>query len=244
MSYRATFARRTRGGALLLALWSGAAFAAAPKPWPGVALPPGISVFGVDSATVVNGTPMRMQGFTAPQSPAQLAAWYRNSLGQPLVENQLGPKLVLGQARGEYFISVQLEAIGSGTRAVVAVTHLKAGFEQQGANAAADARLSSRMPAGTRVVSRLASSDGGRNASHVVLSNGHSEELNRERLIGMLREDGLKLERDARPDPERATGSTLMFKGRGREAMAVITRGRDNLTTIILNQSTLTELRK
>lgn len=236
---------RAAAGVLLLCL--AAASQAAPAPaWPQIALPPDASVYGVDSTTSVDGVPMRMQGFASPSSSAVVAQWFRRKLGQPLVENQLGNKLVLGQARGDYFITVQLEPVGSATRAIVAVAHVSGGFEHQSALDAANSRLLARLPAGTRIVSQLGSVDGPRSATYVVLANGYDERVNRDRLVRMLGDDGLRLEREVRADPAApgtaANGVTLYFKGSaGSEAMAVIARGRDGQQTIVLNTTTVME---
>lgn len=199
--------------------------------WPAVALPPDAGGYALDGEMMVDGLPMRMRGWRSPGRPALLADWFRRQLGRPLVENTLGNKLVLGKMAGEFYISVQLEPAGQGTRGVLAVSHLKAGFQRREASQAALRRLLARLPSGTRVTAQLESADGGKQARYAVLSNHHGEELNRERVIGMLRDDGLALEREAGA----RDGRTLWFRGAGRDAMAVICRGKDGATTIVLN---------
>ena len=220
--------------AMALGLLSTCASASA---WPRVALPAQAQVHAVDSVIVIDGLPVRMQGFVTPLARAEAAAWFRHSLGAPLVENRLGPKLVIGKARGDYFVSVQLEALENGTRAVVAVAHLAGAIAQRPALEAANQRLLLRMPGGTRVLSRLAAVDGPRSASHVILSNGHDTRLNSDQLVRMLHADGMQLEHQA----EGLQGRTLLFKGQHGEAMAVVARQRDGLTHIVLNVTTYRE---
>lgn len=225
------FQSRHVAATLLLCLTTWHAGATA---WPQVAVPANVREYQVDSITVIDGLPVQMKGFVSPQTQTELASWFRSSWGKNLVENRLGSKLILGQARGDYFISIQLEPAGRSTRAVLAVANLRAGMEQRPAAEAANARLLARLPAGTRVISRLGSIDGPRSATHIVLSNGHDEQLNGDQLIRMLRDDGMQLEHESK-------GRTMFFKGKGSEAMAVLSRGRDGQTTIVLNTTTVME---
>jgi len=55
----------------------------------------------------------------------------------------------------------------------------------------------------------------------------------------MLRDQGMQLEHLA--TGAQGNGKTLFFKGKGQEAMAVVTRGRDGQTTIVLNTTTFME---
>ena len=228
-----------RRAAASLALCAATMYAAAAPPWPQVDLPAGAHVYQVDAVTVVNGLPVRMQGFVSGQPQADVAAWFRQRLGKDLVENRLGNKLILGQARGEYFITIQLETVAQATRAIIAVAHLTAGIGQRADTDAANSRLLARLPSGTRVVSRITSVDGPRSATHVVLSNHYDERLNGEQLARMLRDQGMQLEHLA--SGAQGNGKTLFFKGKGQEAMAVVTRGRDGQTTIVLNTTTFME---
>jgi hypothetical protein len=233
------------GAALLL----GAGPACSQARWPTVELPPDASSYALGEEISVDGLPMRIRGWSSASSPAQLAAWFRRHLGQPLMENTLGRKLILGRLSGEYYISVQLEEAGQGTRGAVAVSHLKAGYQRRADTHAAMQRLLARLPSGSRVVSQMASSDGNKLASYAVLANQYHEDVNRERVIGLMREDGLALEREAQtastpaqPLPAGAqNGRTLWFKGAGKEAMAVICRGQDGSTTVVLNTVTYME---
>jgi hypothetical protein len=230
-----------------LALFGGCA--RAESVWPKVALPQDANTYSIGEQITVNGLPMRMQGFVSAAKPAQVAQWFRQSLGKPLVENTLASKLILGRAQGEHYISIQLEPIGRGTRGLVAVSHLNAGYENRAATQAASERLLSRLPSGSRLISQMASNDGGKLATYVLVSNTYNEDLNRDRVASMLREDGLTLEREAvvgdqagRQQPGvKANGRTLFFKGAGKEAMAVISRDEAGQTMVVLNTITFME---
>jgi hypothetical protein len=209
--------------------------------WPQVDLPVDAVAYDIAPQLSVNGLPMQLRGFVSPRKPAEVARWFRQHLGQPVVENTLGGKLILGQGRGRYFLSVQLESLPNGTRGVVAVSDLKAAAERQGETRAATERLLSRLPPGSRLLEQTASSDGEKLARFAVVSNGYSEQVNRDRLVRMMREDGLDLEREAQAQKD-GKGNTLFFKGAGKEAIAVISRGAGGSVTLALNTITFLEV--
>lgn len=230
------------GVALSLAT-AGAAWGA--SAWPQVKLPPGAVSYPVGEQMSVNGVPMRMQGFVTRMPMEQLVPWFRNSLGKPLVENNVGNMLVLGRAEGDYFITVQLQKINGreGTRATVAVADVRGAYERRDENRAATERLLARLPPGSKILQQNSSMDGGRQASYVLAENGQSEIVNRDRLVARLREEGYTLEREGQGDrkvvpnlpEELMQGRTLFFKGRGKEAMAVIRTAGEGRTTIVIN---------
>lgn len=217
--------------------------------WPVPTLPPSAVAYRIGEQMVVDGLPMRVQGFVSPRERKEIAAWFRQSLGKPLMENQVGSKLVLGRALGEYYLAVQLEAIGHGTRAIVSVAHLKAGYDNRANTTAELARMMARFPSGSRLVSAIDSIDRGKLSQHVVVSNAYQEEVNGNRLIAMMRDDGFALEQTASTDGAPAhhsfagaqNGKTMYFKGAGKEAMAVIFRDPAGQVTIVMNAITAIE---
>ncbi|WP_265256852.1 hypothetical protein [Verminephrobacter aporrectodeae] len=236
-------------GLLLLALGAPAARAQAPS-WPEVALPAQAQSYGVGQQLGMNGLPMRLTGFATEAAPEQTAAWFRRTLGQPLVENRLGRKQILGRAEGGYYLTVQIEpgSDGRGSRGMVAVTQLPGAPQPQTRETIAHWRR--LLPAGTQVTSHLQAQDNGRFATHLVALNRHGEQLNAQRLGAALREQGYALERSISTDsaqtaaglPEQAAGLTLLFRGPGKEAMATITRDAQGQTSIVLLTSVQLEL--
>lgn len=204
--------------------------------WPTVVLPDDAQRYDIGEQVNANGTPLRMQGFVSARAPAELARWFRARLGQPLMENTVAGKLVLGHPQDEFYLTVQLEPLAHGTRGLVGVSHLRAGYERFPAMRAAILRLLERLPSGSRVVSQTTSSEAGRLSRHLVIANGHNVDLNRGRVIEMMREDGLALQREAGPGPGAAVGGrTLFFAGAGRDAMAVLSRNPDGGSTLLLH---------
>lgn len=201
--------------------------------WPVLPLPVQASRIDLGPPMQVNGLPVQMKGFLSQLPPARVRDWYRSQLGQHHVENQLGNKTILGKAEGDFYLTVQLEAAGQGTRGVLAVTRQLGIEAERVASLEAAQRFVARFPAGSRLLNQQASTEKGRRTNHAVLSNRHPVDLNRERLLAILADEGMALEREA-PAPGR-DGCLMLFRGRDREAMAVISRGTDGGSTIVLN---------
>lgn len=234
---------------VLLKLLSGALFtvitgiALAQTAWPTIALPKDAKSFDVGDDIKVNGLSMRMQGFVCDSSPSQIAEWFRQSLGKPLVESALGNKLILGRLQGTDYLTIQLEPVGKGTRGVVAVSHLKAAYDGRAESQANKDRWLSRLPSDSRLISFLTSEDQGKVSSHLVITNSQSVKLNRDRLKNLLSQDDFEFQRESADDENSMIrlpggairGQTLYFKALGKEAMATISRDTNGNTTIVLN---------
>lgn len=224
-----------------LMLCAGAATPAEPA-WPTVSVPPGVASFAMGGEAVVNGLPLRMRGVLSAETPAQVAAMFRTSLGQPLVENTRGATRVLGRALGEFYATVQLEPAGTGTRGVVAVTRLGAAQRDSGQ------RTLTNFPAGTKLISQVSSVDGTRHADFLTLSNGLDVAYNIGYVKHALDAEGYTLERATSPaghgnaaPPTAREGTSMLFKRGGAEVVAVIFRDGAG-TAIVLN--TVTELER
>lgn len=229
-------------GLTLLALGTNAI---AQEVWPTIALPREIRTFDIGEQVAVDGLPMRMQGFVSALKPAQLAAWFRQHMGNPLVENTLGNKLILGRVQGDFYLTVQLEPAGTGTRGVAAVAHQKAAYDSRAETQANSEHWLSRLPAGSKILSKTTSEDGGKVSTYLLVTNTQSESLNRDRLKSLMRDDGFELEHEAAQDEKSAAGNargkTLFFKGAGKEAMATLYRDSNGNTAIVLNTITQME---
>jgi hypothetical protein len=211
------------------------AFAASAQDWPRVALPRDVRSFDIAREITHNAMPMRLQGFVSDTPPDRMVELFRQSMGSPLVESRLGARHILGRAEGEFYVSVQIEAAGRGSRGTIAVTHLKTAHDAQEAALRRRDEWVSRLPPGSRVLSETSSRDGARSSQHIVFANTQGEAANRERLTSLLRQDGLALEWEGAP------GNALFFKGRAKDAMATIHQGSDGQTTVVLN--VVTQLR-
>ena len=216
-------------------------------PWPRIPLPKQVDVFEVGREIVVNGTPIRMSGFVSRATPPELAASMRQLLGRPLMEDRRGTTLVLGRGEGPFYITVQLAPLGSGTRALVAVTK-PAVSEQSPPDAAADRHLLSALPRGSTLISHISSFDAPAHADQAAVMNSHSVDINAEHVKRMLRADGYTLEREARPTQGSRTQASVLpgarimfFKGADSEAIAVVARDDRGGSVIVLNRVNFSE---
>lgn len=241
------------GGQIRLALAAimlfGSTASQAESSWPMIAIPKSIERFDMGGEMAINGLPLRMQGLLSAKSPSQVAALFRSSLGQPLVENTQGTKLVLGRSMGEFYATVQLEPAGSGTRGLLAFTRLSAAISERASRQEADQHALSRFPSGTRLLSRTNSTNGKQRDEYLVLNNAHSPEFNVECVKRTLGAEGYALERTVEPGRVENTaliqavrgGTTLQFKRTNSEAVAIIYREASGHTAIVLNTVTFLE---
>ncbi len=224
-----------------------AASAHASGDWPTIPLPKESTAYPVDDTLVTNGVPMQITAFTSPLAQEKLLAWFRKTLDGHRVENRLGGKIVIGQARGEHYLTVQIEPTRDGSRGVAAVSHLKAAYDQRERTQAERDRWLRQLPPGSRLISETASTNRWRHSEQRVYANNHGASANRDALRDILGRDGLILERESRVDdaPTRAAATlpadarTLYFKGAQGEAIATISHDDNRRTVVVLN--TITE---
>jgi len=222
----------------------------APQAWPTLNLPEGLSTFAIGEQVIANGMPMRMTGFVSPRKPAELSAAFRRSLGEPVVETQSNGKRVLGRAKDNFYITVQIEAGDDGyggSAGTIAISDMEAVSKGQDQYRSDKARWLDRLPPGSSITSETVSNDNGRSGRHMVVTNMHSEAVNREAVIALLKTQGYVLEREIRADPATARklpanmigAVTLYLKGTDREAMAIITSAGEKTLLVINTVATL-----
>lgn len=214
--------------------------------WPQIPLPKQVDRFKVGNEMVVNGMPIRMQGFISRAGPAELAASMRQLLGSPLMEDRHGATLVLGRGEGPYYITVQISPLGSGTRALIAVT--KPHVSEQPTDTAAERHLLSAFPPGSTLTGHTSSIDGTAHADQAAIVNSHSIDINTEHVKRMMHAEGFALEREARPRQGPRPGmsvspgaKTMFFKRTGAEAVAVVARNESGNSVIVLNRISFAE---
>lgn len=191
----------------------------------------------------VNGIPLRVQGFYVKTAQGETAHWFRQRLGNPVVENKLGSALVLGRAEGQHYITVTLSPEPHGTSGIVTIAHLHAAYYSRDTKKAATERLLSRLPPGSALITELQSADGGKQSRYYVLSNTYPEDVNRDRIVDLMREDGLALRSQViapegtleRGVTQLSNGTVFFFTGNGNEAIAVIGRNTIGRTVVQVN---------
>ncbi|MFT5590733.1 MAG: hypothetical protein ACI9ZF_002927 [Bradyrhizobium sp.] len=219
----------------------------AATPWPSPALPAGLETFPIADQLTVNDLPMRLKGFISPSRPAELLDAFRRSLGQPLVESTVAGKQVLGRAEGGFYVTVQIEASGAGSKGIVAVTDLATMVRDHAQGQGANTRWLDRLPAGSILSSQMTSHENGRQARHMVILNRHDETVNRDALMRLMTADGFQFEREIGVDAasqrslpsQLADARTMYFKSPGKEAMAVISRSGDQTSIVLSTTMTL-----
>ena len=210
--------------------------------WPTIKMPNNLAVFAMGDQMNVNGLWVRLQGFVSSQSPEKIVDAFRESLGQPLVENTDSHKQILGRAVDHFYVTIVVESAQAGSKGTIAISDLGTFSKNRDLEKQSNAKWTDRLPAGSAIVSRLRSTDGGKNAEHLVIINRHAETLNRDALLTLMREDGYVLEREMTADvrikstlPDGvANGCVLYFTAPRKEAMAVVARNGDH-TAIVLN---------
>ena len=210
--------------------------------WPDIKLPRHLQLFPISSDTSANGVPMRMQGFTSSLPVAEIIQGVRDSLGQPLVMNQIGKQIVLGRPVGTFYVTVQIEAEGLGSRGVVATTDMQAAINNAELTRQDRQRWLDQLPAGSRLMSHVKSSDGSKRSVQIVYSNEQNGSINADRLKTILGREGLGLERESTTDNAANAGTNMFdqgkvifFKGVAKEAIATIHRQPNGQTFTVLN---------
>lgn len=84
-------------------------------------MPPGMKTDAVAQHIVFNGLDMRAQVFSSPQSQDELVAFYRKAWNNQAVVNRMGKTQVVGHREGDYFITVQVDDAGSGSRGNIGI---------------------------------------------------------------------------------------------------------------------------
>ncbi|MEF7615644.1 hypothetical protein V4F39_17145 [Aquincola sp. MAHUQ-54] len=216
---------------------------AAGAEWPAVPLPAGLQAFDIGQQMSVNGVPMQLRGFVSEAAPKVVATEFGKVLGEPLVRNEMGGKIVLGRRVGAggagelRYLTVQIEAAPGGSRGVIAISDLAGAASSSDRSRDDRARWMDRLPSGSKVVNQIQSRDGDKLSTYLVATNRHALRLNADRLITLMEQDGYALERES--ESSQPPGVALFFRGEGREGMAVVSRSGPTHSTLVLNTITL-----
>ena len=213
--------------------------------WPKPSIPDDVHLFAIGDQLTIDGLPMQLRGFVSSRPVADLIDDWRRKLGSPLAENTVGKYRVLGKAEQGFYITVQIQLADHGSRGTISVADLASLSRNRDERQRSTAHLIDRLPSGSSVTSQMSSIEGNSSTRHVVIVNAHSEALNRDALMSLMREDGYVLEKDIAPDAaarrhlstQIAAAHTLFFKAPDREAVAMIVRNGDK-TSVVLNTST------
>lgn len=94
--------------------------------WPDVKLPEGAKAAEVTSHMIYNGTDMRGQIFVSPQSAADIVKFYRQLWGSHSVLDKIPGWQVIGHREGNFYLTVQVRADGTGSRGDIGILRIPA----------------------------------------------------------------------------------------------------------------------
>jgi catechol 2,3-dioxygenase-like lactoylglutathione lyase family enzyme len=195
--------------------------------WPEIPFPEGTTIESVGEQVRLNGVPMRMHRLHLQESAEKSIRFYRDHLGPRLAEQALpGGERILSQGRGDYFITLRIRPISKNTSiALVSVSDVRAAKE------AANRPLGFNLPADSRVLSDMESTDAGKRSRQLVFHNHFDLETNRNSLARELLARGFQP--DNTPSRKKMNSEVLYFQGDRREAQLTLVR-RDGLTQAVL----------
>lgn len=165
----------------------------------------------------IKGVPTRIRQFEVEASLADARAFYREALGQPVVETRVAAWTVLARKRDRQLQVVRLRDTGDGR-----VEGTLSESDLSVAGAAHDHRLGLRLPAGSQLSTDIEMHDAGRSARFLAWHSEQSSAHNQAHLQAELEARGYRLERRlplAEPD---LRGSSLWFAANAREAVATV----------------------
>jgi hypothetical protein len=214
----------------LSALGAYAALAHA-EPWPEISVPAQARVEVVADNMLLNGKPCRLTRFEVRSSDAEVLAFYREQFGaKRVVENRVRKDPVIATRKGEYFITVQLHALGSGALQGTVMTTLLTAKPMTSAVLADTQKV---LPTDTKVVSTVQTEDAGKRSLMVVGMNQNSPRANRDYVLEAMLARGFKLTREDTPAGAAAAAISLQLSSPTEEASVTISDAGRHRTVLI-----------
>jgi hypothetical protein len=217
------------------------------RDWPNLPTPAHLESFEMGSQNKLNGIPVRIQGFVSDRSISELNQWYRQKMGGQWVENKLGKKTVLGQRQGDFFVTVELEAMlsslsGTTTKVVTAIMDLQRPANQSTRSLDAFGDWTKRLPVSSQVLSHLTDSSTTHESLHLVAVNGHSVALNAQHFRRQFAQLGYQQDTLPAPgvgqpkqrDSLSAPQEKLSFTAPNTEAVVVLGKDDAGRSTVVL----------
>lgn len=214
--------------AMLLA--SPGAWAGAVEDWPPAPAPETSTLTVVAEDMRFNGVDMRSYELLSEEPRERVAAYYRRLWagrdGEPAFsEDKLGPWLILGHEQDGYFLSVQLEIAGRGSRGLVGITRLP----RPGTLPHYGEEFP--KPAGTTVLNDIHSTDAGKRGRTLVLENRMSVDANLEFYQRHYRRQGWIAQE--LPPPSGGVAALMMHKN-SRQFSATFSHSQDKTHIIVV----------
>lgn len=194
--------------------------------WPEPAVPPDTQAEPVARRIVFNGVDMRARVFRSTLRVNDVVDYYRKTWNGQAVVNRIGDATVIGHRDGDYFVTVQVSAAGSGSKGNIGIVDV--------ASAPRKFELGKGLPRpmGSKVFNDIAYPDDPVPARTVAMRNALSPQQNatffRERLAG----DGWKPAADGHCNDD---GCVLSYV-RGDDKMSlVMERSGEGQSQVVIN---------
>ena len=239
--------RHVHGIAVSLAMFS-LSFDVMGQAWPAFEWPEQAQPFAIGKEHRVNGVKMIFQGFISVQSAEQMVAEFKRKLGSEVVESRLKNKLILGQRKADFHIAVQVENLSSheltnfndsslkGSKGFYSITDLKGSYRERGHYLQERSQWLNQLPAGTKVVNSIGSTDLNRVSEQWTFLNRQSAALNKKAIVDILQTKGYRLDKDTRQQPDTLPKSTG-YASQPSPTGAVFLSGTDKEATVVFTQS-------
>lgn len=195
--------------------------------WPDPRVPDGMSTAAISSHLIYNGIDMRSQVFTSAQSAAEVVTFYRHLWGRQSVVNQLSPWQVVGHRDGDFFLTVQVRADGSGSRGDIGIVRLRADDHR------AVLGQGVPQPSNTRVINDIAYPDDATPARTLALVNTLSVQQNASYYRDHLAASGWKPAEAGACAP--AAASCVMNYAQGNRKLTLALSARAGRSEIVIN---------
>lgn len=197
---------------MLLALLAAGAVHA--QNWPDVPLPDDARGEWVSRHMVYNGVNMRASRFTSPLSVAEVEAFYRQHWRGRMARDVVGGRTILGHARGDFFITVELQSRGTGTQGQIGIS------EALGNRRRITPGTGFQRMAGTRVMEDIIHRDTPRETRTLHMVNRHSPQQNQQFYQRVLSERGFTRTADSQ-SCARAQATCIAYYRKGSERIVI-----------------------
>jgi hypothetical protein len=219
---------------LTVALGASAVVAHAESFWPRWQAPTDAHVQSVAPDVVLNGKRSRILQIDSSANVEAMLGFYRQQFGTRRVENKLGQAQIIAAREGEFFHTVQIERSGpGGAKATVITTAASPSLSKSTALHDTQAWL----PADTKTLQTMESTDGGMRAVTVNAVNTQALQANRDQLLQAMQQRGFRLVREDKP---KAVGagvrdgvSLWLSAGEEQATVTVVDTGERRFVSIV-----------
>jgi hypothetical protein len=195
---------------------------------PDVPLPPDTQKADVSQRIIYDGLEMHASVFSSTLTKQQIVDFYKQQWGSKVAVNALQGSEVVGHPDGDYFVTVQVSAYGSGSKGTIGIVRapdadaprptLGAGLPQ---------------PDNTKVVNDISYPDDAVPARTVLMMNALSVDQNAEYFRSRLIANGWK---DANANQcHGGTGNCVMQFDRGNSRMTLVTESAREGSQVLIN---------